>query len=109
MHARRASGLLLWISGAVTCTSRASAEKTPVAKILLLETREAGTMAADEKSGLRSVQITGRQLGRITATELIGGEMCRITLERDEHGRYREVSWTPIHRAGEARDPRTKP
>jgi hypothetical protein len=53
-------------------------------------------MASGKEAGIRTVQITGSQLGRVTATEVIGGVVCRITLERDGEGRYREVDCRPV-------------
>lgn len=59
-------------------------------------------MTAGKSARVKSVKITGHQLGRFTATEVIGGVLCRITLEQDPSGRYREVSCTPIGRREEA-------
>ncbi len=58
-------------------------------------------MTAHSDSRIKTVQITGRRLDRLTATEMIGGVMCRITLQQDHNGRYQEVSCTPV-RASEA-------
>jgi hypothetical protein len=38
---------------------------------------------------------------RITATELIDGVRCIITLERDKSGHYREVRLDPLHKVRE--------
>ncbi|HOA74213.1 MAG TPA: hypothetical protein PL151_19315 [Phycisphaerae bacterium] len=42
------------------------------------------------------MRITGRQLARFTATEMIGGVLCQITLERGEDGNYHEVDCRPV-------------
>ncbi len=41
---------------------------------------------------------------RLTATQVIGGVECRITLERDDSGRYREIMLTPLARVSMTRD-----
>ncbi len=51
---------------------------------------------AGKEARITSVRITGTQLQRLTATETIGGVLCRITLERDEDGRYHEVDCRPL-------------
>lgn len=53
-------------------------------------------MATGKDAGIKSVRITGRHLGRLTATEIIGGVVCRITLERGEDGCYREIDCRPV-------------
>ena len=45
---------------------------------------------------LRESADTSRIPDRITATEVIGDMECRITLEKDSHGCYREIDLTPI-------------
>ena len=42
---------------------------------------------------------------RLTATEIIGGVECRIILEKDDSGQYREVMLTPLT-AGQKRQSR---
>lgn len=56
---------------------------------------------AGNEARITSVRITGTQLQRLTATETIGGVLCRITLERDEDGRYREVDCRPLSKPAE--------
>lgn len=46
-----------------------------------------------------SITVTGRRLDRFTATETIGGVLCRITLERADDGSYREVDCRPLNPA----------
>jgi len=53
-------------------------------------------MAGGKDARVTSVRITGRQLGRFTATEKIGGVVCRVTLEKGQDGRYHEVDWRPV-------------
>lgn len=53
-------------------------------------------MAGRKEAQVKSVQITGRQLQRLTATETIGGVLCRITLEKGDDGSYREIEWRPL-------------
>jgi hypothetical protein len=53
-------------------------------------------MAPGKDARIKSVRITGRQLARFTATEMIGGVLCQITLERGEDGNYHEVDCRPI-------------
>lgn len=38
---------------------------------------------------------------QLTATERVGSVVCRITLERDDSGCYREVDLTPIRLSGD--------
>ena len=46
---------------------------------------------------LRHGQTEGSdQQTRLTATEVIADVLCRITLERDATGHYREIMWTPV-------------
>ncbi|GEM_PF-1986176 len=53
-------------------------------------------MASGKDARIKSVRITGRQLARFTATEMIGGVLCQITLERGEDGNYHEVDCRPV-------------
>jgi hypothetical protein len=56
-------------------------------------------MPSGDKTRIKSVQVTGRSLQRLTATEIIGGVTCRITLEQDHAGRYQEISCTPLSKS----------
>jgi hypothetical protein len=58
-------------------------------------------MTAGKDAGIKSVRITGRHLGRFTATETIAGVVCRITLEQGEDGRYREIDCRPVSTASD--------
>lgn len=53
-------------------------------------------MTGGKEARVKSVRVTGRQLRRFTATETIGGVVCRITLEQGEDGRYRETECRPV-------------
>lgn len=53
-------------------------------------------MASGKDARIKSVRITGRHLGRFTATEIIAGVVCRITLERGADGCYREIDCRPV-------------
>jgi hypothetical protein len=59
-------------------------------------------MQAGKDARITSVRITGRHLGRFTATETIGGVVCRITLEQTQDGTYRETDCRPIKSAGDS-------
>jgi hypothetical protein len=62
-------------------------------------------MTAGKDARITSVRITGRQLDRLTATESIGGVVCRITLEQGDDGRYREIDCRPLQ-PGDVGNPR---
>jgi hypothetical protein len=54
------------------------------------------TVTTSSKENLPSPVMDERRTNRLTATEIIGGIECRIVLEKDASGQYREVMLTPI-------------
>ena len=53
-------------------------------------------MRGAEKDGVTSRETSDGKHSRVTATEMIGGVECRITLEQDDYGRYHEVDLSPV-------------
>ncbi len=48
-----------------------------------------------------SFDAAGSAGKRLTATETVGSVVCRITLEQDDSGCYREIDLTPIGALGD--------
>ena len=51
------------------------------------------------KENLNCFRSRNQCSNQITATEMIGGVRCQITLEQDASGNYREVKLTPLKKA----------
>jgi hypothetical protein len=53
-------------------------------------------MTVTTKEDMPSFAREETHSSRLTATEMIGGVECRIVLEKDASGQYREVMLTPL-------------
>ena len=51
---------------------------------------------SSKQINLNSFRSGNMYTNRVTATEVIDGVKCQITLEQDTSGRYREIKLTPL-------------